>query len=127
MKKLQLPLKTEWFEMTKQGIKKEDYRSITPHWLTRLIGYKGSKESKDMMCRALKLENSMSRTWLNEGFSKFKEFSVNRMTKGYPSAINKTNILELQHKGIEIRQGNPNWGAKPGELYFVILHGEIIE
>lgn len=28
--------------------------------------------------------------------------------------------------GIEIRTGNPEWGAEPGKLYFVIKHGIVI-
>jgi hypothetical protein len=34
---LQLPLKKQWFEMTKSGIKTEDYREITPYWVKRLV------------------------------------------------------------------------------------------
>ena len=46
MKELRLSLKKNWFEMTKAGIKKEDYREITPYWAKRLVGtwlYKYSK------------------------------------------------------------------------------------
>jgi len=126
MKNLQLSLKTQWFEMTKAGIKKEDYREITPYWLTRLVGYSGSKESKSIVCRALVLEHSISREWLNLGYSKFKDFNKNVMTLDYPNAANKDRILKLEHKGIEIREGNPDWGAEPGVLYFCIKHGEIL-
>ena len=31
MKNLQLSLKRNWFEMTKSGVKTEDYREITPY------------------------------------------------------------------------------------------------
>jgi hypothetical protein len=37
MKNLQLSLKKQWFEMTKAGIKTEDYREITPYWVSRLF------------------------------------------------------------------------------------------
>lgn len=48
---LQLSLKTKWFEMTKSGIKKEDYREINSYWITRL-----TKEfSWDMSKYTLKL------------------------------------------------------------------------
>ena len=35
-------------------------------------------------------------------------------------------ILKLKHEGIEIRTGNPDWGAEPGKIYFVIKHGELL-
>lgn len=37
---LRLSLKSKWFEMTKAGIKTEDYRDITPYWIKRLTEYK---------------------------------------------------------------------------------------
>ena len=33
---LRLSLKTKWFEMTKAGIKTEDYRELSPYWARRL-------------------------------------------------------------------------------------------
>lgn len=55
----------------------------------------------------------------------FKDFETNTMTLGYPKATDSDRILKLEHKGIEIRTGNPDWGAEPNKLYFVIKHGEI--
>ena len=37
---LRLSLKTKWFEMTKSGIKKEDYREINEYWIRRLTNCK---------------------------------------------------------------------------------------
>lgn len=34
---LRLSLKTNWFEMTKAGIKTEDYREINQYWWKRLV------------------------------------------------------------------------------------------
>ena len=34
---LQLSLKYKWFEMTKAGIKTEDYREINHYWIKRLM------------------------------------------------------------------------------------------
>ena len=33
---------------------------------------------------------------------------------------------EKPHIKIEIRTGNPEWGAEPNKLYFVIMHGAIL-
>lgn len=111
MKNLQLPLKTKWFEMTKAGIKTEDYREVNDYWLKRL-------------CEI---------TWFAEAdfefgdvCYKFKKFDFNIMTLGYPKSTDIDRIIKLEHKGIEIRIGNPDWGAESGKLYFVIKHGKII-
>lgn len=48
------------------------------------------------------------------------------MTLGCPKSTDKSRIKEFEHKGIEIRTGNPEWGAEPGKIYFVILHGKEI-
>ncbi|MDR3026036.1 ASCH domain-containing protein [Chryseobacterium sp.] len=99
---LQLSLTKKWFEMTKAGIKTEDYRDITPYWFKRLYENKYQLDQK------------------------LKSFTQNTMTLGYPSKDDKERILKLEHKGIEIREGNPEWGAEPGKVYFVIKHGKIL-
>jgi len=43
---LQLSLKKQWFEMTKAGIKTEDYREITPYWIKRLLDCNYHEERK---------------------------------------------------------------------------------
>jgi hypothetical protein len=112
MNTLRLSLKTKWFEKTKAGIKKEDYRDINQYWCTRLL-------SNLEYLSDLKGIESV-------GGAKFKQFSHNIMTLGYPNSTDTDRILKLEHKGIEIRTGNPEWGAEPGKLYFVIKHGEIL-
>lgn len=101
---LQLSLKTKWFEMTKAGIKTEDYREINEYWITRLQRVNGM-QFPDNQC---------------------KMFKYNIMTLGYPKSTDIERIIKLEHKGIEIRTGNPEWGAEPGKFYFVIKHGKII-
>ena len=38
-----------------------------------------------------------------------KKFICNIMTLGYPKSTDIERILKLEHKGIEIRTGNPEW------------------
>lgn len=117
MKNLQLSLKKEWFEMTKSGIKTEDYREITPYWIKRLI-------EKDFSWCCETIEDIYSHLCAcPNGF--FREFKINTMTLGYPKLEDKERILKFEHKGIEIRSGKPEWGAEPNKLYFVIIHGNI--
>jgi hypothetical protein len=126
---LRLTLKTKLFEMTKSGIKTEDYREITPYWCSRLMLYQGCNYPQEMY-------NIMLNKWgvdflrkLTESKLKqdtFKEFTTNTMTLGYPKSNDTERILKLEHKGIEIRTGKPEWGAEPNKLYFVIMHGSIL-
>ena len=131
---LQLPLKTEWFEMTKSGIKTEDYREITPYWYSRLVDRKNlpsiKKAELAFFIEQLQNQEGLIKEFLdnsNNVFKNcFKKFTQNTMTLGYPKTGDSEKTLKLEHKGIEIRTGNPEWGAEPNKLYFVINHGKIL-
>lgn len=112
-----MPLIKKWFEMTKAGIKREDYRQINEYWISRLcIKHPISVVAGgDLMNRHT-----------GQQFT-FKKFDTNTMTLGYPRSTDTDRILKLKHAGIEIRTGNPEWGAEPGKIYFVIKHGEILK
>lgn len=117
---LRLSLKTKWFEMTKAGIKTEDYREINQYWWKRLVQcgecYRNFSDSlNDILAHAEEWKMIMA-----------KKFDYNVMTLGYPSNNDTERILKLEHKGIEIRTGNPEWGAEPNKLYFVIMHGAVL-
>ena len=127
-KQLRLSLKRKWFEMTAAGIKTEDYREINSYWANRLlINSHGKKESRKYWRI---FDCTTSDNWVryiinasNVGKTTFVQFDANTMTLGYPSKGDKSRILLFEHAGIEIRTGNPEWGAEPNKLYFVIKHG----
>lgn len=122
---LRLSLKTKWFEMTKAGIKLEDYRELTPRYFNQFLLMDGEKMSMRFW-ESLFLSKDYElilKTFPNITINKFDQ---NIMTLGYPSNSNAERILKLEHKGIEIRTGNPEWGAEPNKLYFVIMHGAIL-
>ncbi|GAB5563345.1 MAG: hypothetical protein Wins2KO_04080 [Winogradskyella sp.] len=48
------------------------------------------------------------------------------MTLGYPKKNDLSKKLVLEHRGISIGYGNPEWGAEPGEYYFIVKHGNLI-
>ena len=109
---LRLPLKKHWFEMTKSGVKTEDYRVINNYWCSRLLS---------------NLEYITDYEGIQSvGGPIFKMFKYNILTLGYPASGDTDRIIVLEHKGIEIRTGNPDWGAELNKLYFVIKHGTII-
>jgi len=125
---LKLPLKKQWFEMTKSGIKKEDYRELNSYWFKRLVfnwqkvsKYYNVDASNDTDIQTLCCDLFWSKTIA------FNPFNQNTMTLGYPKLGDNQRILKLEHKGIELRTGNPDWGAEPNKRYFVIKHGNILE
>lgn len=129
MKNLQLSLKRKWFEMTKSGIKTEDYREITPYWCARFLLYKEVKWSiKDY--KEMLFPNNITFSESIKSYSKtilsFAKFETNTMTLGYPKSGDTERIIKYEHAGIEIRTGNPEWGAEPDKLYFVVKHGKRI-
>jgi len=128
MKNLQLSLTSNWFEITKLGIKPEDYREITPYWCNRLLRTSNGSYRKKIWWHQNFFENrSTEKTVVSlKGNSSFVSFKQNIMTNGYPKSADSERILKLEHKGIEIREGNPDWGAEVGKLYFVIKHGKIL-
>jgi len=128
---LQLSLKKKWFEMTKAGIKTEDYREITHYWITRLVDWSNYPKETPNDCKNIAEDILFD---FNNGhdfieilksyYSYLKPFTTNTMTLGYPKSGDTERILKLEHKGIEIREGNPEWGAEPGKKYFIIKHGK---
>ena len=131
MKKLQLSLKKKWFDLTNPDGKTEDYREINSYWVKRLFYQKESKLTAEEIVRFITNYNYYGYQEVASIFTyhdlSFKEFSHNVMTLGYPSKTDTSRIKIFEHAGIEIREGNPEWGAEPGKLYFVIKHGKKIE
>jgi hypothetical protein len=133
MSKLHLQLKKKWFEMTKAGIKTEDYREITPYWCNRLLLFNGKIESKERWQKCFfKIDykstppNYLIEDHIDMGIVSFQSFETNMIFLGYPKSIWVERILQYEHKGIEISKGKSDWGADPEKFYFVIKHGSKI-
>lgn len=119
---LQLSLKKQWFEMTKAGVKTEDYRELSPYFYSRLCLYRGEPKTEKWWREYFDEHYSLDQ----EARTTFKKIDQNIMTWGYPKSNDTERTLKFDHAGIEIREGNPDWGAEPGKLYFVIKHGNKI-
>ncbi len=79
---LHLNLTKKWFDMYEKGIKKEDYRDIKNHWITRLTYAKGNF---------------------------FKTFKSVTLTNGYTKNAPQ---MEFEFKETSIGMGKQEWGAK---------------
>lgn len=118
--------------MTKAGIKTEDYREITDYWCRRLIWIQEEmyadiwREMINDLANPNRIHKSIN-DCLEYFYVALKQFDCNIMTLGYPKSTDTERILKLEHKGIEIRTGKPEWGAIPDKIYFVIMHGNIIQ
>lgn len=125
MKALHLPLKRKWFEMTKAGVKIEDYREITEYWIKRFV--KTDLEVENIGYALSALRDGYTEEQVKEIYGvRIIHFTANIMTLGYPKSTDTDRIIKFKHEGIEIREGNPEWGAEPGKMYFVIKHGDKI-
>lgn len=123
---LTLPIRRTWFDLTDPKLKTEEYREINNHWATRLM----EKKIRDQHGKPLP-DNLLYSTIVNNlaEFNKpenFKKFDITKLTLGYPRRSDITRHKKFQNLGIQIRQGNPSWGATPYKIYFVILHGQPI-
>ena len=124
MANLQLSLKRKWFEMTKRGEKKEDYREINEYWVRRFFG---GIDADELPTIITSLGIGRSIEWVSDFYLiSPKTFSFNIMTLGYPKSDDTDRVLRLEHNGIRIGYGNPEWGAEPNKLYFIIKHGKIL-
>lgn len=99
LKTLHLNLKKKWFDMIFARIKKEEYRDLTSYWETRLANF------------------------IFDQLVEWKDFDSITFSNGY--AKNRRQF-EIELCGIDIREGNPEWGAEKGKEYFVLELGNII-
>lgn len=110
MKTLTLPLKKKWFDMIKDGVKKEEYREITDYYRTRFFdGWDYIKAGAIW--------------WYNEKFEQYpsyKYFDTLVFTLGYPKADGTERRLVFKNPKICIGTGRTEWGAEYGKQYFVI-------
>lgn len=111
MKTLHLNLKKKWFDMILLGEKVEEYREIKLYWWRILgrknIGWDLPSHEIDMIVNGKPL---------------FEKFDTVTFSNGY-SKNRPQFVIEL--KNIDIKQGNPKWGAIPGVDYFVLTLGKI--
>lgn len=107
---LTLPIKKKWFDMIKDGIKKEEYREIKPYWTRRFIKITNGLYHSD---------NNQFLPLSNKEYKKIFNHEPNYyilLRNGYGE--NKPTIKCK----IDITRdyGNPEWGAEPNKLYYVL-------
>lgn len=131
MKDLQLSIKNKWLKVTKSGDKTEDYLDVNDYWFKNLVvNYKklfeefSGSEWVEANFRSICVEHIAKH---RSSLIVFRKFSDNIIRIDSKTKSNKNRILRFEHAGIEIRTGNPDWGAESGKIYFVIKHGNRVE
>jgi len=102
---LHLTLKRKWFDLIASGEKKEEYRELKTYWIKRLSKY-------GFLVPANVKERDT-----------FIQFDIIQFRIGYSKTAP---MMQVECKGIDIGEGNPDWGAKPNEEYFIIKLGKIL-
>lgn len=123
-KVLHLTLQKKWFDMVASGVKKEEYREIKEHWITRLLNHnpftQGTRSIKgyeqEIIDHIIKHRDYYSA-------NRIQSFERLVFTNGYSK---KSRRMEVECLGIEIREGRKEWGAIEGEIYFVFNLGEVV-
>lgn len=101
-----LPIKKKWFDMIASGEKKEEYREIKPYYDSRFMDTFGFILVEGQMVYGEAAPEEIRKPWpvpivFRNGYSKES-----------PEIICKCTL----HFG----KGKPEWGAKPGKLYYVL-------
>jgi hypothetical protein len=117
--------------MILSGEKTEEYRDIKPHWenqfLFRICFPPSFTPSCGFMSASKDLHqgNYDFKGWkeVTGGAPVFNNFDTITFSNGY--AKDRDQFI-IECKGIEVRQGNPDWGAEDGTNYFVIKLGKVI-
>lgn len=114
-----LQLKRKWYEMIDSGQKREEYRRVTPYWMSRILGCGGGKVcSEQSLSGEVFCPVCLRMAW--------KKFDKVIFTLGYPrkDEVAKRMVFELDN--LMMRGGNPEWGAEEGRTYFVFKLGKRI-
>ena len=126
MKTLDLVLKRKWYDMIASGEKTEEYREIKPYWIQRLMRqlsiYACNYEKVDKETELFYAEEpKLLKRAVWEGGMIFKDFDKVTFHLGYSK---DRPSMTFAIKEIVCNKGKEEWGALPGETYFVIKLGE---
>ena len=91
---LTLPIKKKWFDLILLGEKTEEYREIKPYWTTRFE-------------KAFKF---------HDGMPTGEDAQEIILRNGYGANAPYIKVLCT----LQVKTGNPEWGAEPNILYYVL-------
>ena len=117
-----LPIKKVWFDMIKAGEKKEEYREIKPHYVSRFF-VTGTKTLVNEFAESLKNPKNASVWNFNNYGAKKKQFKKVEFRNGYGKSVPS---ITLELLDIVVATGVEEWGAVKGEFYFTLQLGKLL-
>ena len=99
-----LPIKRQWLDMIRAGVKMEEYREIKPYWNDRLLKNGAQLGDKNFA-------------------PEFQKYDTVLFRNGYSD---KAPTFEVECKGIEIKNANPAWCNGDTSVYYAIKLGNPI-
>lgn len=117
---LNLVLTHKWYDMIERGIKKEEYREITPYWSNRLVNRYGieyweSVLSHNTVEKMAETYNGVPRMIFNYGYADYDAVCFHR---GYTNTT-----ITFEYNELTIGKGKPELGA-PDKPTFIIKLGK---
>lgn len=115
MATLKLTLKKKWYDMIASGEKKEEYREIKKHWISRLM------DSKSIVLENFKTivpgtTKTMFEVWR-------KSFDFVEFKNGYGKDAPK---MLFEFKGLSIGEAKPEWSDNwQGEVFIIKLGNQV--
>ena len=91
-----LPTRKIWFDMIREGVKKEEYREIKPYYMSRF---------KNIFAM-------VPYTFIPSGIDRHILMFRNGYSKSSPSFLAECSL--------DIHTGRAEWGAAPGKDYYVL-------
>jgi len=128
---LHLTQEKKWFDMTAEGIKKEEYREIKPYWVKRLLFVdhpeEFPKEGKITVENIVfDLKRHSHQEVLLAYHSTFRQFDWVISKNGYSK---NAPVIRWAHKGIRVGTPNPDWCPPEfhGQTFFILEIGQVIK
>lgn len=116
-KVLYLPLKKEWFQMIKSGIKKEEYRKLGKFYSSRFL-------EKESYAEKSKDEKQLISWLCSQKKLQYRHYDYVEFTEGYPKKENKEKRIRFANPQFRLGGGKQDWGAVGDTQYFVISWGK---
>ncbi len=121
MKILYLPVKKEWFEMERSGVKPEEYRNITPYWVKRIM-------KNCPISWQIAMDISIETKDFSFFFGKtFDGFTHVELSSGYPMKGDVSRRILFEIKEIVLGKGKPEWGAPAEDVFIVRLGNKTVQ
>lgn len=135
---LYLSLKKQWFEMIKRGEKTQEYRELSPYWISRLMCWcdpddfcpsrYGKISSDDAKVLARKRE--MLFYGIESGYIVLKQPEIVEFSLGYPKGDDFERRFRMRVNGVVLRIPKREWVPEetPANRFYICLDlGELIE